>query len=308
MASIDIGTNTVRCLVGRVEESTLQVELVRREIVRLGSGLRVGGGLRSGPVSRLMEVLTSFGALVRELHCRRVWVVGTSALRDVGSRSRVMEEAQAALGLPIDVISGEQEAALTASGVRAGIGDFIDGLVVDIGGGSTELIRVSGAGIDWWTSIPEGVVHLTEELLLDDPPTRAQTGALERRWKGLLLREPEDAGIRLAGTAGTPTTLAALDLGIDEYDPSLVNGHVLSRSRIALLRRALLGVDAAGRLRFPGMEKGREDLIVAGVIMIEEIMKRWNFQSMIVSDWGLLEGVALEAARGRGSEVPVPTG
>jgi exopolyphosphatase/guanosine-5'-triphosphate,3'-diphosphate pyrophosphatase len=303
IASIDIGTNTVRCLISEVEGGVLHPVQIHRKIVRTGSGIRTEGGLRSEPVRRLLEVLGTFGSIVKKSHCERVWAVGTSAFRETGSQGNLVHEAARALTFPVSVISGGEEAALTAAGVQAGIGPMIDGMIVDIGGGSTEIIRMSKGEIRWWSSLQEGVVHLTEELLKEDPPSPRQIQRLRERFRSLLEEQEDDGGAQFAGTAGTPTTLAALELGIDDYDPTLVNGHDLSRSTIARLRGEFLKVNSATRLRMPGMEKGREDLIVAGVLMVEEIMERWGYDTLKVSDWGLLEGVALAAAEGKGTEI-----
>jgi exopolyphosphatase/guanosine-5'-triphosphate,3'-diphosphate pyrophosphatase len=303
IASIDIGTNTARCLVCEVEGGILKPVQIHREIVRTGSGIRTDGSLRSEPVKRLLEVLTIFGSVVRTQNCQRIWAVGTSAFREAGSQGNLVREASKVLNFPISVISGEEEAALTAAGVQAGIGIMANGIIVDIGGGSTEIVRIKRGSILWWTSLQEGVVHLTEELLKDDPPSTHQAEQLKERFRSLLECEENDGGNEFAGTAGTPTTLAALELGIDDYDPTLVNGHDLSRHTIASLRREFLMLDSAARLKMPGMERGREDLIVAGVLMVEEIMDRWGYDTLKVSDWGLLEGVALAAAGGKGYEI-----
>ncbi len=303
IASIDIGTNTVRCLICEVTDGILRPLDIHREIVRLGSGIRVEGGTREEPVERLLEVLASFGKEIRESGCRRMWAVGTSAFREAGAKENLSERAGNALTFPVEVISGDEEAEMTARGVQAGVGPIPDGTIVDIGGGSTEIIRVSGGCPVWWTSLPEGVVYLTEEILKDDPPTSSQVDTLRERFRSFLPRGKEDGGKETVGTAGTPTTLAAIELGIDVYDPALVNGHVISRETVARLRRGFLEVDAAARLRMPGMEKGREDVIVAGILMAEEIMDRWGYEGLKVSDWGLLEGIALAAAEGKGYEV-----
>jgi len=300
VASLDIGTNTVRCLVCDITDGVLTPLEIHREIVRVGSGIRIEGDLREERVGRLLEVLDFFGRVISEKQCQRVRAVGTSAFREAGKKERLLVKAARALTFPVEVISGEEEAELTVRGVQAGIGAMTDGTIVDIGGGSTEIIRISEGSLVWWTSIPEGVVYLTEEILKDDPPTPSQVAALRERFRSFLPGEKEDGGKETVGTAGTPTTLAALELGIDVYDPTLVNGHVISRQTIAGLRRGFLQVDSAARLKMPGMEKGREDVIVAGILMVEEIMDRWGYGRLKVSDWGLLEGVALAAAEGKG--------
>ncbi len=294
IASIDIGTNTVRCLIGEVQDGVLTPKAIYRDIIRLGEGLRAKGELDPAALERLTAVLTSHSRHIGESGCEKVRAVGTSALRDADRGGSIRKALNDVLGYPVDVISGEEEAKLTSLGVQAGIGSMDDGLVLDIGGGSTELIRVSAGTNVWWTSLPAGVVHLTEELLLDDPPSDRQVEALQTRFRGLLNLEKDDGGKQMAGTAGTPTTLAAVQLGIDDYDPTLVNGHVLSLDNIRDLVKEFLTRTSAGRLAMNGMEKGREDLIVAGSLMVLEVMDRWGYQEMIVSDWGLLEGIAID--------------
>ncbi len=296
IASIDIGTNTVRCLIGEVQNGVLTPKAIYRDIIRLGKGFRARGGLDPAAFGRLTAVLTSYGEHIRESECEMVRAVGTSALRDADSGGAIRRSLNDVLGYPVDVISGGEEARLTSLGVQAGIGSMKDGLLLDIGGGSTELIRVSAGTNVWWTSLSAGVVHLTEELFLDDPPSDRQVEALRTRFRCLLDLERDDGGEQMAGTAGTPTTLAALQLGIDDYDPTLVNGHVLSLDAIKDLVKEFLARTSEERLAMKGMEKGREDLIVAGSLMVLEVMDRWGYQEMIVSDWGLLEGIAIDAA------------
>lgn len=302
IASIDIGTNTARCLIGEIRDGTLTPDAVYRDIVRLGEGLRARGELATAAFQRLTSVLSSYRDRIAQSGCGRVRAVGTSALRDTDGGGSVTRALREVLGYPIDVISGEEEARLTALGVQAGVGTMDDGLVLDIGGGSTELTMVRAGTNVWWTSLPEGVVHLTEELLLDDPPSEGQITDLRKRVRGLLDLQRDDGGRQLAGTAGTPTTLAAIDLGIDDYDPTLVNGHVLTLDRVRDLLGEFLTRTAAGRLTMKGMEKGREDLIVAGTLIVLEVMDRWGFREIIVSDWGLLEGIAIDLAVNAGNQ------
>ncbi len=296
IASIDIGTNTVRCLIGEVQDGVLKPIAIYRDIIRLGEGLKARGKLDTAAYGRLTAVLTTYRGHIRESGCRKVRAVGTSALRDADRRGLIRKALNEVLGYPVDVISGEEEARLTSRGVQAGIGLMNDGLLLDIGGGSTELIRVSAGTNIWWTSLPAGVVHLTEELLLDDPPSNRQVETLRTRFRDILEQEIDDGGEQMAGTAGTPTTLAAIQLGIDDYDPTLVNGHVLSLDAIQGLVKEFLDRTSGERLAMSGMEKGREDLIVAGSLMVLEVMDRWGYEEMTVSDWGLLEGIAIDLA------------
>jgi exopolyphosphatase/guanosine-5'-triphosphate,3'-diphosphate pyrophosphatase len=300
IASIDIGTNTVRCLIADIREGNLTPLAIYRDIIRLGEGLKTRGELDPAALKRLTAVLSSYSGYIGGSGCRIVRAVGTSALRDADRDGSIHRSLEDVLGYPVEVIQAEEEARLTSLGVQAGVGPLSDGMILDIGGGSTELIRVR-EGIDvWWISLPAGVVHLTEELIQDDPPSDTQVTALRARFRTLIDSESDDCGGQLAGTAGTPTTLAAVQLGIDDYDPTLVNGHVLPLVTVQSLVDQFLARDSKHRLAMPGMEKGREDLIVAGSLMVLEVMDRWGYDEMIVSDWGLLEGIALDMAANAG--------
>ncbi len=301
IASIDIGTNTIRCLIADIRDGTLTPLAIYRDIIRLGEGLSTRGSLDPAALKRLKAVLNSYRGYIGDSGCHKVRAVGTSALRDAGRDGSMHRSLEDTLGYPVEVIRAEEEARLTSLGVRAGVGSLNDGMILDIGGGSTELIRVKDGTDVWWTSLPAGVVHLTEELILDDPPSATQVAALRARFRTLIENESGDGGEQLAGTAGTPTTLAAVQLGIDDYDPTLVNGHVLSLAVVRSLVDQFLAADSKKRLAMPGMEKGREDLIVAGSIMVLEVMDRWGYDEMIVSDWGLLEGIAIDLVKGRDS-------
>ncbi|GBE15400.1 MAG TPA: Ppx/GppA family phosphatase [Proteobacteria bacterium] len=299
VAAFDIGTNTIRCLVARSSGDVLEPLKVFRRITRLGKGLSRNRRLLPGPVDMTLRALEDFSRELGNRNVARARAVGTSALRDAPNGAVILEKAEDVLGFPLEVISGEEEAHLTALGVQGGIGRINDGMVIDIGGGSTEAIRIISGAIQWWRSMPVGVVHLTEACLRSDPPLPEEIRRMRRKVERFVSELPS-GGKTLAATAGTPTTLAALDLGIDEYDPTLVNGHVLSLDRISELTDALIRMKIVERSGLPGMEEGREDLIPAGSMIVRQLMKHWGMLKMTVSDWGLLEGVAMEAAKGRG--------
>ncbi len=302
VASIDIGTNTIRCLIAEVSLNGIKPIQIFREIVRLGEGLRDSGKLQREPVNRALRVLKEFSIRIREAGVNHAAAVATSAVREGDSAGNFMDEAESLLGFPVEVITGEREAHLTALGVQGGIGPVENGIVVDIGGGSTEIVRLKSGSVVWTTSLDAGVVHLTEKYLQTDPPAEAEIQRLKQS-VSVLIQEMTEGGGTFVGTAGTPTTLAALDLGIDEYDPTLVNGHVLTFNRLDELAGILLGMRSKRRLDLPGMEKGREDLIVAGILMLLQFMDHWGYQELLVSDWGLLEGVAIDLAN-RAMTVP----
>lgn len=276
---------------------------ISRGIVRLGSGLGKNRNLSVEGQIAALELFKDFSKIISETGVLRVWAVATSALRDAAEPGLFLDAAHDSLGFPLNVISGEEEARLTAEGVCGGVGAISDGVVLDIGGGSTEVVRMVDGNVAWWKSLPLGVVYLTEKYVCSDPPIPMEISSVRT-----CIRETIDSlgpcsGI-IAGTAGTPTTLAAIDLSVDEYDSTLINGHVLSTRTIREIRDVMLSMTSEQRLDLPGMEKGREDLIVTGTIMLEEFLHHFGFSELLVSDWGLLEGIAIAAARdGRGYDL-----
>lgn len=296
VAAVDVGTNTIRCLIARFTRGRLYPLEILRGIVRLGGGLRRNGNLSEKGSVDALDLFRRFSEAITSSGVNAAWAVATSALRDTRRPESFLDAANRCLGFPLDVISGEQEARLTAEGVCGGVGMISNGVIIDIGGGSTEVVRLKEGNVDWWRSLPEGVVHLTEQYVRKDPPDPEEIVAMRDRIREVIDPLGPCSGV-IAGTAGTPTTLAAMDLNVDEYDPTLINGHVLSAGRIGELKDILLSRTSAQRLEMPGMEKGREDLIVTGTIMLEEFLGHWGFQELLVSDWGLLEGVAIAVGR-----------
>jgi len=300
---VDVGTNTIRCLIARYSQGRLCPLEIHRGIVRLGRGLRTDGNLSGKGQAGALDLFRGFSDTMSEHAVSRAWAVATSALRDAAAPAGFLDEAGHSLGFPLDIISGEEEARLTAEGVWGGVGKIQDGVIIDIGGGSTEVVGMVDGGLNWCRSLPLGVVHLTEKYIHSDPPDPVDISAMVTRIKRVIEPLEAAAGI-MAGTAGTPTTLAAMDLSVDEYDSTLINGHVLSAGRVRELKDILLSMTSRKRLDLPGMEKGREDLIVTGTIMVEEFLNHWGFSNLLVSDWGLLEGAAIAAARdGKGYEL-----
>ena len=300
---MDVGTNTIRCLIASFSQNCLHPVQINRGIVRLGGGLGQNGNLSEKGQIAALELFKDFSEIISESGALRVWAVATSALRDAAETGKFLDAAHDSLGFPLNVISGEEEARLTAEGVCGGVGAITDGIVLDIGGGSTEIVRMVDGNVTWWKSLPLGVVYLTEKYVCSDPPIPTEISSVRTHIRDAIDLLGPCSGI-IAGTAGTPTTLAAIDLSVDEYDSTLINGHVLSSQTIREIRDVMLSMTSAQRLDLPGMEKGREDLIVTGTIMLEEFLDHCGFSELLVSDWGLLEGIAIATARdGRGYDL-----
>lgn len=306
-AAIDLGTNTVRLLVGEPDEAGgYRPVFAAQEITRLGQGSLPDRILQPEPIRRTLAVLLRFRRAAESCAASRIAVVGTSALREAKNREIFLDRARREAGLDVRVIPGEEEARLTLLGVRAALRTGRGRLVVmDIGGGSTEFLLADGSEILGAVSTGLGVVKLTEAHLQSDPPSPNELVAVRdvvsARMARLRSQEWPDAGcgapaeaVTFVGTAGTVTTLAAIDLALDPYDPGRVNGHRLSRQRIETFARELASLPLARRRQVPGLEPARADVIVAGALVCLGAMEALGFSDLTVSDGGLREGILLD--------------
>lgn len=307
LAGIDIGTNTIRLLVAATSDSSHQELYSGRTITRLGQGLDRTGALAPDAQERTFKALEEFAAIIARHSVERTSAVGTSALRNAANAAEFITGAKQRAGIDITVISGEEEAQLTLRGVRralshgssTGADPLASALVIDIGGGSTEIILTRQGGIASMESLPLGAVYLTERFIHHDPPTEDELDdlrtAVTRELDALHAKNIRPASLNTcAGTAGTVTTLAAMDQKLKEYDPDRINGYVLSRSSLDSMVAMLSVTTLDVRRRIAGLEHGREDIILAGAIIAQEIMKRCGTPEMLVSDWGLREGIVFD--------------
>lgn len=298
-ASIDLGTNTVRLLIASVGLEGIEPLLVKRRITRLGGGFTRECGISAEAWTRTVVALEEFSSDLAQYPVERLRAVATSAVRDADNGTEFCAEVLARTGIALEVIGGEEEGLLTLGGVRAGLGDSdVTLLAFDVGGGSTEYTLADAGTPRFTRSLPLGVVRLTE----GKPDLAAMSGKVDRELAALVAAMAQ-AGVSvdpscclLVGTAGTATTLAAIDLGMTEYDYRLVNGHWLARDTVAAIFDRLLPLTPEERLKVPGMEKGREDLIIAGALVTLKTLDCFGFTGMKVSDFGLLEGVLLSMA------------
>jgi exopolyphosphatase/guanosine-5'-triphosphate,3'-diphosphate pyrophosphatase len=302
LAAIDVGTNTIRLLIGEADGlGGYRPVLGAQEITRLGQGLLPEKILQPEPMRRSLAVLARFRALAEGHGATEIAAVGTSALREAGNRDAFLAQARAEAGLDVAVIPGAEEARLTLLGVRAGLPDPPRHLVMlDIGGGSTELLLADGPIIRGMVSTGLGAVKLSEECFPADPPDAEALAAARKIALTRLLRvragelPPWDDGAALVGTAGTVTTLAAIDLRLDPYDPERVNGHRLRRDRVAALLQDLAALPLPRRRQVRGLEPARADIIVGGTIICLAVMDALGFSHLLVSDGGLREGILLD--------------
>jgi exopolyphosphatase/guanosine-5'-triphosphate,3'-diphosphate pyrophosphatase len=285
---VDLGTNSTRLLVADVADGRVE-ELVRRlTITRLGEGVDERRKLLPLPIARVRNVLADYRRELDELGAERVLAVGTSAIRDAENGEAFLGEIEWSYGFTTRLLSGEDEAELTRRGVANGreLGD--DTLVLDVGGGSTELITAGSR-----MSLDLGCVRLTERQLHSDPPTQEELQAAAGEVREALPHlEPADA----IGVAGTVTTLAALDLGLGEYDSEQVHGHRISAQGVQGQLDRLASLPLAARRELPALEPERAPVIVAGALIVREVLGRYGLDGLEASERDILHGAALEAA------------
>jgi exopolyphosphatase/guanosine-5'-triphosphate,3'-diphosphate pyrophosphatase len=298
IATIDVGTNTTLLLVADATSANdVRVLQERAEVTRLGRGIGTDGRLGTEGIARTLKVLEEYAADVAA-EGATLRAIGTEALRRAPNAEEFLTPAAALLGGPLEVINGVREAALT---FLAAITSFPAMsarpiVVIDIGGGSTEVI-VSHAGlVQTRVSLPVGAVRLTERFVRHDPPTGDEAAAIEAEMRGLLQnlprRTPSDEHYQLIGTAGTVTTLAAMSLGLRTYDPERVHGHHLDRKALAGQIARLQAATQAERERFEGLDPRRADVIFAGALILKAFVDHLDAVDVMVNDrgirWGLL--------------------
>lgn len=298
LAAIDLGTNTARLLIARPSASEIGFETIflKREITRLGGGFSRQHGISPEARERTIAALSAFAEEMRLHEVGTLRAVATSAVRDAANGAAFSRDVLNRTGIHLEVIDGHEEGLLTLRGVKAGVAPDLQHLLVfDVGGGSTEYTFADGDSLVFTRSLPLGVVRLTEgkgDAAQIREKIERELDALEAELKNRLLF-PVPRGTTLVGTAGTATTLAAISRKLTVYDYRLVNNHVLQRDEIIRIYNMLAPLSPAERLRIPGLEQGREDLIIAGILLTIATMDRFGFLTCRVSDFGLLEGVLL---------------
>ena len=298
LAAIDIGTNTIRMLVAeRGGRRTVPVAR-RRSIVGLGRGLRETGRIGEAEFAAGLRVLRDFRREMRRREVAAYRACGTACLREAENRGAFLEAA-AGEGIDVEVIGPAEEARLTWKGIRWAVAGKPGDVAMDIGGGSTEFVY--GPRVGESVSLSTGVVVLSTLLPLSDPPDpwelRAVSYYAARRIEDGTRPFGRRKFRRMIGTAGTFTTLAAMERGMTRYDPDRINGSTLSAAAVGRWANRLGRMTDAQRLRVPGMEKGRERYVVLGALLIVAALERFRLNGVTVSDAGLLEGILAGVGR-----------
>lgn len=298
LATIDLGTNTVRLLIAELGPRRPWTVLDQDQTVtRIGEGLTGRGRLGPEPMARTAAVVAAYVGRARRAGADSIRIVATSAVRDAANGPEFVAELAALTGVPVEVVSGDEEARLTVRGILAGLPAAPDPLLAfDIGGGSTEFMLARGRRLVSAVSLPLGVVALAERYpfpaAVDWPRYRAMEAEIRATLRRRLPAELTGAGAPvLVGTAGTVTTLAALDLGLPRYEAERVHGHRLGRAAIDALAARLGALTVAERAALPCLEPGRADLIMAGVAIVTAALDVTGAPAVLVSDWGLREGI-----------------
>ncbi|MBI3058241.1 MAG: Ppx/GppA family phosphatase [Deltaproteobacteria bacterium] len=300
-AAIDIGTNTILLLIAELEsDGSFQVLDDRAEITRLGEGVDRARQIGPEGERRSLEVLKSYLETCRSLGVDEIAAVGTSALRDARNRGDFKTRLKRELDLDLRVLSGEEEAAYSYQAVQKGLAlGEKEVLVVDVGGGSTELIWGKGGALHRSISLDLGAVRLTERFLLSDPVREEEcarlTTAIDRELQPLLVDWGIGGGFHaIVGIAGTFTTLAAIAKGLRRYSHSEVHGSCLSRAEVVRQVQLFKGKTIAERKEIPGLEAKRADVILAGALLIERVMALFRVDQVTVSDQGIRYGLLHE--------------
>lgn len=299
VGAIDIGTNSTRLLVAEVGAGVpAAVERLMR-VTRLGQG--VDGARRLAPeaIERTVAVLAEYRTVLDRHGVERVRATATSAARDAENRDDFFDAAEAALGVRPGLLSGTEEAGLSFAGATTGLAAPAPFLVVDIGGGSTEFVVGTNAP-EASISVDVGCVRITEQFLASDPPSPEELSAAISVVQGYLAdveqAVPVEKAATMVGVAGTITTLAAIELGLGEYDSEKLHHFRLTRAAAEDVFRTLATEPIEARRHNPGLDPGRVDVIVGGALTLVAILRTFRIDEVLVSEADILDGLALSLA------------
>jgi exopolyphosphatase / guanosine-5'-triphosphate,3'-diphosphate pyrophosphatase len=299
VAVIDVGTNSTRLLVADVDGGRVSPLERRSTVTRLGRGVDLSGHLASEAIEDVCAAIGGYVGIFEELGAEVVEVIATSAVRDADNGGAFIAELRERFALSARVLDGEEEARSTYLGATSEALPSEPTLVVDIGGGSTELIVGSGAEISFHDSLQAGVVRHSERHIASDPPAASELEALAADIRGLI-EESVGAGVEARhgiAVAGTPTSLAAIEMELEPYDSARVHGHLLALPSIQRMLSRLASAPLAERMEIPGMHPDRAPTIVAGVVILIETMRAFGLEEITASEHDILYGMALGAAQ-----------
>jgi exopolyphosphatase/guanosine-5'-triphosphate,3'-diphosphate pyrophosphatase len=304
LAAIDVGSNTIRLLIGDIEGRKIIDVYSDRKVTRLGNLVDKTGRLQDENMRASLAVLKEYSSVLRKYGVEHVRVVATSAMREASNSDSFVKEVLDKTGIQIEVIPGEREAELTLKGVLFSFHDIcpgrsISGFIVDIGGGSTEWILYGDELLEMG-SIPVGVIKLTRQFIKTDPVSRSDIADMDSEIVSLLQGLKPRVGnyihrdMRFIGTAGTFTTIASVDLGLEAYSRDKIHLHRISLEKLRAMSEKLLPLPLEKRKKVEGLDPERADLIIPGLQFTIKVMDFFRFDELTVSDYGLLDGLLSE--------------
>jgi exopolyphosphatase / guanosine-5'-triphosphate,3'-diphosphate pyrophosphatase len=300
VAVVDIGTNSTRLLIGDVEGNVVTEVERRTTVTNMGRGVDHTAMLCADAIDDVCSVIADYKAHYEEMGAERVMAIATSAVRDALNGDAFIAELRERFCLDARLLSGAEEANLTYIGATAHRLPTDPTLVFDIGGGSTELIVGSGANVGFHTSLQAGTIRQSERHLTSDPPDTHELEELAADIRGQIeaatAKQQDARPLRAIAVAGTPTSLAAIDQELEPYDPGRVHGYRLGMKRIQRMLSRLSSLPLAERLRVPGLHPGRAPTIVAGTVILVQVMRAFGMNEIEVSERDILHGSALSAA------------
>ena len=309
VAAVDCGTNSTRLL---VVGAAGDVKAREMRITRLGEGVDATRRLQPEAMERTYAALRVFRSIMDAHDVMRARLVATSAVRDAENGDAFLRAASEIIGVPAELLSGQEEGRLSYAGATAGLPEGEGGaVVVDIGGGSTEVVaKPHGEVLS--VSLDIGCVRLTERFLRSDPPTADEVadavGSIDRELDRAVQVIPElaktDPTTRLVGLAGTVSTLASVEFGLEDYDRDRIHGAVLTRGAVAHWCEVLGRETVAERARRPAIPEGRQDVIFGGALVLNEVMRRFGLPECIVSESDILDGLVMSILPSQRSSPP----
>lgn len=302
VAAVDCGTNSIRLLIAEIDDTGGLVDVERRmEIVRLGQGVDATGRLAPDALERTFAVARDYAAAIQDAGVSRTRFVATSATRDAANRAEFEVAVEDIFGVRPEVVSGAEEAQLSFAGATAGLAAVGVAappyLVVDIGGGSTEFVLGGdGTGVSAACSVDVGCVRMLERHLHADPPEAAQVAAARADVDAAIEQAaavvPLDKAGSLVGVAGTVTTLTAIALGLDDYDPARVHRARVPAPVVQRVAARLLSAPRAERATIGALHPGRVDVIAAGALILDRVLRRTGLEELVASEHDILDGIA----------------
>jgi exopolyphosphatase/guanosine-5'-triphosphate,3'-diphosphate pyrophosphatase len=300
VAVIDIGTNSTRLLISDVEGANAEQVERRTTVTNMGRGVDHTNLICADAVEDVCRVIADYMARYEEMGAERVMAIATSAVREAANGEAFIAELRERFDLDTRLLTGEEEAHLTYLGATAHRAEGEPTLVFDIGGGSTELIVGTGMHVGFHTSLQAGTIRQSERHLTSDPPDPHELEDLASEVRNLIdgavAEQPAAAPTRAIAVAGTPTSLAAVDQALEPYDPGRVHGYRLGMRKIQRMLSKLSSLPLAERLRVPGLHPGRAPTIVAGAVILVQVMRAFGLEEIEVSELDILHGSALSAA------------